>query len=92
MELSDDDRVALGNYCEDLLQQRSFNEIVQCYELSTTQALLSTAPQERDIRERHYHELKGVSGLLSMMIEFVKIKDQLINPPPSAEADADLED
>lgn len=87
-----DELIALGDYCETLMNHHMFNVVVQCFDAKTTQSLLNTAPGDKETRERHYHEIQGVRGLLSMMVDLVKQKNDLIDQTQAPSDDDDYFD
>lgn len=87
MDLTEDETVALGTYCEALMQDASFNTLARYFELSIYQSFMSTGPLETQKREKLYAEHNGVHNFLSMMKALVMEKDKILNPALSPEDD-----
>lgn len=86
---SEQETLALGAYCETLLSDEFFNQLVREYELSTFQNFQSSAPSDVAGREALYHEFNGVSTFIASMANAVEARDNLLKPAaPSSDDDA----
>lgn len=80
MNLTDDEKIALGDFCEMVLNDDRFSFITQQYETSTVQSLLMTKPQDRERRDELYFAVRGVKDLLGLMADLAREKNRLITP------------
>jgi hypothetical protein len=89
VDLSDDEKVVLGQFCDSILTADAFAFITNLYETSTVQQLLTTKPQDRGKRDDLYFRIQGVRDFLALMAQLVNEKDRLLDnsPKPSAEDD-----
>jgi hypothetical protein len=74
VNVTDDEVVALGDFCETLLQQPSFNHLVALREDDLAKTILSTAPHEKDIREAAHASYNGLREFLGVMKSLVDRK------------------
>ena len=72
---SEDELVELGMYCEQLLNDAKFNELVEVCEDEIAKNVL-VAPKLED-REQLVFIYQGLKGFLGMASQFVMIKDQI---------------
>jgi hypothetical protein len=85
------ERISLGEYCEDLLQQESFNTLVRLHETQSMQDLLNTGLLEKNKREAIYAAFHGFKEFLGLMKACVDVKDGLLKSneqAPSEDTDA----
>lgn len=93
MNLSDDEKIVLGTFCETVLSSGAFNTITNQYEQSTVQQLLTTKPTDRGRRDELYFSIRGVRDLLSLMSSYVAEKDRLLLiDQPTEPSEDDVED
>lgn len=66
----------VGGYCQILLEDKSFEELVDlCRENLAVQMLEANSPEERE----GYHRTNvGLNELINMMHQFVSVKDQIV--------------
>lgn len=62
------------------MRNDAFNVIVNLYETSTVQQLLSTKSQDRGKRDELFFSVRGVRDLLTLMAQLVAEKDRLLDP------------
>lgn len=66
----------VGGYCQILLEDKSFDELVDlCKENLAVQMLEADSPEEREGCHRTY---AGLAELINMMQQFVIVKDQIV--------------
>ena len=94
MNLTDDEIIVMGTFCETVLDSALFSTLTTQYETSTVQQLLSTKPQDRIVRDQHYYAVRGVRDFLSLMAHYVAEKHRLIEleHKPSEDLPAEDED
>lgn len=80
MNLSDDDKIALGDYCDQVLRDERFAVITNLFETATVQQLLSTKPQDRGRRDELFFSVRGVRDLLQLMAQLAVEKNRLLDP------------
>jgi hypothetical protein len=91
--LTDDDIVALGEYCADLFAQDQFNTLVRHFELSCFQSFQTTRPEEKAARETAYADLSGLRSFLGMLDSFIgRGNDIIAERAPSSPDDAQFEE
>ena len=71
--------IDLGNAAEVILCNPMFNKIVEAFELSTVQAMISTKPDQQAQRELIYNKLVGARELFAFMQGFVVERNKLIH-------------
>lgn len=87
MNISDEEKLVLGEFCEHVLMNEAFTFIANHYETSTVQQLLSTKPQERGRRDELYSAIRGVRDFLDLMASLVAEKNRLLDPTPKPSED-----
>lgn len=87
--MTEDEVIALGQYCESLLQQEHFTTLVKQFETQTIEHLLTTRSEEKERREDIYQSMSGVRDFLSLMKFFVQKKDDLIEEAEKTEPSED---
>lgn len=87
MNLPDDDKIALGDYCDEVMRDERFAVITNLFETATVQQLLSTKPQDRGKRDELFFSIRGVRDLLSLMAQLVAEKNRLLDPTPKPSED-----
>lgn len=78
MAFTDDQTVALGQFCESLMQSDAFNAIHELFKQQCIDATFNSAPDAKEDRERAYAELHGVSKFLGVMRTLVQQSAQVI--------------
>ncbi len=90
--MTHDERVvALGNYCERLLADESFNELYGEFKRDRVDWMIGSAPHETKKREGIYAEMNALNEFCSLMKSYIGKRDAIINPPPSIADDSDDE-
>lgn len=70
--------VALGQYCETLMRDDTFNFLCELYGQNAFKAMMATAPHEVKKREGVYAEVWGLQNFLAMMVGFVEQRKRII--------------
>lgn len=84
--------VALGHYCENLMRDDAFNFLCGLYREKAFEAMIATAPHETKKREGVYSDMWGLQNFLSMMVGFVQQKKALLaDENTNDETDKDTE-
>ena len=65
----------MGLYCQELLIDPRFIELLEVLELSLSQNMLASETAEE--REKEHRTFKGLKALLDLMQQFVIVKDQI---------------
>ncbi len=93
MNFSEDERIALGEFCQHVLASEPFGVITKYYEDAIIQQLLTTKATETKRRDELYFNLRGARDLLQLMTELVREKARLLDPEPkpSEETDGDFD-
>ena len=89
--MTEHEQVSLGEYCEDLLNQESFNELVTLYETQISQDLLNTGLLEKNKREALYASFHGFKEFLGLLKTLIDVKNGVLKanePVPSDDTDA----
>jgi len=73
--VNEDAQVNMGLYCQELLNDARFVELLEVLELSLSQAMLASDTAEE--REKEHKTFKGLKALLDLMQQFVIVKDQI---------------
>lgn len=76
--VSQDLLVRYGDYCESLMRNDTFNEIIAEYRRQNVEYILTTKPQETSVRESVYLSMQGVTDLLSLMKMYVHERNAII--------------
>lgn len=81
--------VDLGNAAEIILTNPLFNELVELFEISTTQQMVQTKPSQSIEREGIYATLVGAREFYGFMQNYVQERNKLLKPAqaPSSEDD-----
>lgn len=87
MNLSEDEKITLGDFCERTLCDDAFSAITNLYETATVQQLLSTKPQDRGRRDELFFSIRGVRDFLSLMAQLVAEKNRLLDTTPEPSDD-----
>lgn len=92
MQLTEDQIVALGDFCETLREAPDFQEIVSQFEQQIVGHMLATEPHELKKREGYYASLMGVREFLGHIAAIKNQRDQIItrNNAPSVSEDAPI--
>jgi hypothetical protein len=85
--MTTDEIIDLGNAAEVILCNPMFNKIVDAFELSTVQAMISTKPDQSGQRELIYNKLVGAREFFAFMQEFVVERNKLIHADQPDELD-----
>jgi hypothetical protein len=72
MNLSDDEIVSLGLFCENLMQQDLFQVLVNVIEQQTFAEFATTKPHEKNAREAVYARFDAFRGFLGTMGELAR--------------------
>lgn len=96
-DLSEDEIIELGNFCEALRLHPQWNALIKTFELQIVDHMMSTEPHESKKREGVYASCLGVRDLISHMKVFVETKQKILDqqqPKPSEDVPvpADLDD
>lgn len=78
--MTDDETVALGNFCENLMTNPMFNTLVEQFEKQIVNHFMQTEPHEAKRREGIYASYSGVRDFLANMKAIVIQRDGLIAP------------
>ena len=78
MNLSNDDTMTLGDYCENLFGEEAFNTLVRHAEQSAFQSFQNTPPNDKSGREQAYFELNGLRNFLGMMEAIMNRRDEIL--------------
>lgn len=90
--MTDDETIALGEYCEDLMRQENFNVLVQQFELQCFQHIMTTAPHETKTREGVFAKYCGLRDFLGHVKACVEQKnDTLLKIEALSKPDAQKE-
>lgn len=71
----EEEQVRIGMYCEALMADSQFNELVQIAESKLALEMLQADTAEE--REQHHRTYAGLRDLLALMQQFVINKDQI---------------
>jgi hypothetical protein len=85
-DLSDDELLEIGNFCEALRLHPQFTALLKSFELQIVHNMMSTEPHESKKREGVYASCLGVRDFQAHMNAFVQAKDKLVEkqkPEPS---------
>ena len=93
MQRSEDEVVAMGDYCEQLMRDDAFNSLCQEFSLQNALYILRTEPHETKKRESIYAANRAYSDFIGLMSEYVSRRDEIIkrNDQPSIPVD-DVDD
>ncbi len=73
--MNDEDRIALGEYCERLLGEDLFTVLVQQFEMQCFQSMMRTDPKALKEREGIYAQFRGLNDFLEHLRACVLDKD-----------------
>lgn len=76
--MTDEEIVALGQYCEGLLSQEHFAVLCETYKTQTIEHLLTTKPEAKERREQLFASMSGVREFLDLMKYFVSTKEKIL--------------
>jgi hypothetical protein len=76
--MTEDELIALGEYCEFLLSQDHFATLVQQFDTQCYQQMMASEPHEKMRRESAYNEFRGCKAFLDHMKAFVDQKNQTL--------------
>lgn len=76
--MTDDERIELGHYCEDLLQQEAFQFVLQQFEQQCFQHFVTSKPPNKMERESIYAQYQGANALLDHIRAFVSDKNETL--------------
>lgn len=85
----DEDVVALGDYCEKVLEAPHFNSLFDEFKSDRFNMMLSTKPHETKMREGIYAEMNALGEFLALMKSYVDKRNDLIEPNQSIASDSD---
>jgi hypothetical protein len=85
--MTEDELIALGEYCEQLLSQDYFATLVQHFDMQCYQQMMVSEPHEKMKRESAYNEYRGCKAFLDHLKAFVDQKNATLarNAAPSQE-------
>jgi hypothetical protein len=85
--MTEDELIALGEYCEQLLSQDYFATLVQQFDAQCYTQMMESEPHEKMKRESVYCEYRGCKAFLDHLRAFVDQKNQTLqrNAAPSQE-------
>lgn len=78
--------VNVGNYCEQLLQDPTFQFLSGYFEQEAVANLLATQPHELKLRESIYARISAHREFLAKMAEFVSKKNDAVEPKDQSES------
>lgn len=85
-----DDLIAdLGGFCLELLGDQRFQALQQLFDQQCAADILGTKPDNKEARERIYHEHNGIASFLGLMGKFAEAFDKLTAPPPTVHYEDD---
>jgi hypothetical protein len=92
--VTDDEIVALGDYCVSLREHPHFITLIQQFELQTVTHFMSTEAHEAKKREGIYASLSGFRDFLGQMSAIVDEASAIVsrNKPQPSEYDAPVQD
>jgi hypothetical protein len=91
--VTDDELVALGDFCENLKVNPQFKVLTNQFELQIIHHFLNTAPHETKKREGIYASYSGVRDFLGNMDAIISQKEEIVNPKKEpSETDAQPQD
>lgn len=80
--MNDEDIATLGGFCLELLGDPRFQALQSLFDQQCAADILGTAPEQKEARERVYHEHNGVAVFVGLMAKFAEAFDKLTQPPP----------
>lgn len=94
MQRNEDEVVALGDYCETLMRDGSFNSLCEEFQLQNAQFLLRTEPHEQKKRESIYAANRGYAEFIGLMGAYISARDEILkrNEQPSIPVEDDADD
>lgn len=72
------DLVLLGDEAEELLQNNTFNKIVNQLVEETFQRFVNTKPEEPDQREQSYYHYRALVGIVHTLQQRVAVRDGIM--------------
>lgn len=78
MTLTEDQIIALGQFCETLMQSDAYNAVHEMFKKQCIDAVFNSASDAHADRERVYTELHGVSKFNGLMTTLVQQRAQII--------------
>lgn len=90
-DLTEDQIVSLGHFCEYLREQPLWNQLLKTFELQIVSHMMSTEPHEAKKREGIYASCLGVRDLQAHMNAFVEEKKKLTEQPTTAPSEYDAQ-
>jgi hypothetical protein len=75
--MSEDDLIAIGLWCEDLLQQEFFRTVVDTFDKACYEQIMSSEPHEKMKRDSTYNEYRGAKAFLDHIRALVDQKNQI---------------
>lgn len=82
-----DDILNVGSYCEQLLQNPTFQFISGYFEQGAVGELLATKPHETKTRESIYARVTAHREFLNLLVHFVQQKKEATEPQPDQSDD-----
>lgn len=88
--MTDDERIELGIYCEDLLQQEAFQFLIEQFEKQCFQHFVTSVPANKMEREGIYAQYQGANALLDHIRAFVSDKNETLQRIAALSQDAHI--
>lgn len=88
-DLTDDEIIAVGSFCETVTQQQAWRVLTDTFEQQIFQHMMCTEAQEQKKREGIYASFSGVRDFIAHINALIVQKNKLTAPPePSEDAPA----
>jgi hypothetical protein len=84
MERTTDEIVALGEYCEQLIRDDSFDTLCKEFQLRNAADIMRTEPHETKKREGIYAANRGYDDFIGLMRAYISARDQIIKSDEDA--------
>ena len=78
--MTEEEIVYLGSWAHTLLTSPEFNRLLNEFDRSTVEMMLTTKPQDKEERERIFGVVHGMREFIAFMQNFVVEKDRIQNP------------
>lgn len=88
-DMTDDDVVELGSFCEALRLHPSFNVLIKQFEMNIVEHMMSTAPHETKKRDGIYAQCTGFRDFLSHMDAIALQKHKILDAQKPAVSEDD---
>lgn len=76
--MTEHEQIVLGEYCEDLLQQESFNTLAELFAKQKFDDFIATDLTEKDKREATFASCKALADFLGLMKACVEVKNHIL--------------